>query len=236
MPMDFSRRRMLLASAGASMALAGAGPLEAAEPEPPAEPFPANADAALKRLLEGNRRFVSGTMRHQHQSRDWRRSLTTHQKPFATILSCSDSRVPVEMIFDQGFGDLFVIRVAGNVVAADVVGSIEYAVLHLETPLLLILGHEGCGAVTAALAAMAGAVGEPVSIQKLVALIEPGLKGLDPKLDAAGRLRAAVEANVRWGLRQLSEHPDGKKALEAKRVALQGAVYELESGAVRLVK
>ena len=113
--------------------------------------YPKDGQEALQRLIEGNDRFAKGTSSHPHESSEWRSRLREEQLPFATIIGCSDSRVPIELLFDQGFGDLFIIRVAGNVVSTDEKGSIAYAVAHLHTPLILVLGHEGCGAVTAAL-------------------------------------------------------------------------------------
>ena len=112
---------------------------------------PKDGAQALEWLLEGNRRFVDGRPRHDFASQRRRMMLTEGQHPFGVVLGCADSRVPPELIFDFGLGDLFVIRVAGNVVANDEAGSIEYAIAHLDVPLLLVLGHEGCGAVTAAL-------------------------------------------------------------------------------------
>src|SRR4029078_7292915 len=111
---------------------------------------PDNAWQALDRMREGNQRFVDGRVRHGHENRTWRDALVADQHPFAIVLGCSDSRVPVELIFDQGFGDLFIIRVAGNVVSTDVVGSIAYAIAHLHTRLLVVMWHEGAWGVTAA--------------------------------------------------------------------------------------
>jgi carbonic anhydrase len=133
-------------------------------------------------------------------------------------------------VFDQGFGDLFVVRVAGNVIAPDVVGSLGYAVVHLQTSLIVVVGHEGCGAVTAALQALAGPIKEQPGIKALVELIEPGI----PK-DLAGnspeqRINAAVDANVRWSLKQLRQLPGAKVPLEKKHITLLGAVYELGTG------
>ena len=112
---------------------------------------PESGEQALEWLLQGNKRFVEGKSQHRREGIAWREKLTEEQHPFATILGCSDSRVPIELLFDQGFGDLFIIRVAGNVLGADERGTIAYAVDHLHTPLILVLGHEGCGAVTAAM-------------------------------------------------------------------------------------
>jgi carbonic anhydrase len=190
---------------------------------------------ALARLKSGNERFVSGKMRHAHEAANWRKHLAQAQQPVAILLGCADSRVPPELVFDQGFGDLFVIRVAGNVMDDDVAGSIQYAIHHLKTPLMVVMGHEGCGAVTAALEALDGAHKEPKYIEALVKHIEPGLKGLDPALRGDVRLSAAVEANVRWSTGQLARSPEGQKALAEKIVSLVGAVYELKTGRVRFL-
>lgn len=196
----------------------------------------AEAERALARLLEGNHRFLTGRSEHDHQSATWREQLVATQKPFATILGCADSRIPPELIFDQGFGDLFVIRVAGNVLGDDVIGSLEYAVHHVKTPLIVVLGHEGCGAVTAAVQAMLGKHGEPHYIEALIGMIEPGLVDLDLGMPEPARLRAAVEANVRHAVRRLADSPGGRQFLEARHGRLAGAVYELATGRVRLLE
>jgi carbonic anhydrase len=110
-----------------------------------------NPDEALRRLIEGNARFARGEPVQQPPSPRQLAELTQAQHPFATILGCSDSRVPPEMVFDQGLGDLFIVRVAGNVVSTEILGSLGYALAHLHTSLFVVLGHEGCGAVQAAL-------------------------------------------------------------------------------------
>src|SRR5262249_12629142 len=197
---------------------------------------PKDAAQAWQRLLEGNKRFVAGESVHRHASKEWRRRLTAGQKPFATILGCSDSRVPAELVFDQGFGDLFVIRVAGNVISTDVVGSLEYAWHHLHVPLLVVLGHEGCGAVTAALDAKFKRAHEIDRIEALVRMIEPGLKDIDPNLAPEKQLNAAVKANVHWSMKQIAEVPEVTKALKEKRFEMIGAVYELETGKVSVLE
>jgi carbonic anhydrase len=191
---------------------------------------------ALARLKEGNARFARDELQHHHSSQEWRAQLKEAQHPFATLLCCSDSRVPPELIFDQGFGDLFIVRVAGNIIATDVLGSIQYASYHLHTPLFVVLGHEGCGAVTAAVDALLGQHGEPAHIAQLVEMITPGLKQLDLKQPRAKLIEAAVEANVRWSMQQLLAMPEAQKALREKRAALAGAVYSLESGKVRYLE
>src|SRR5215470_7062197 len=111
-----------------------------------------SADEALKRLVEGNKRFLCGKARAAAFRRETLADLAKGQRPYATILGCSDSRVPPEWVFDTGLGELFVIRVAGNILSPEVAGSLQYAGSYLETPLFVVLGHEGCGAITAALA------------------------------------------------------------------------------------
>ncbi len=201
----------------------------------PAQARPKNAAEALALLKAGNRRFVSGRLRHAHEAAAWRKHLQASQQPFATILACADSRVPPELVFDQGFGDLFVIRVAGNIIATDVLGSLQYATLHLQTRLVVVMGHESCGAVTAAIDALEGRGKEPRFIAALLAAIEPGLTDLPADLKGAHRVHAAVEANVRWSMRQLAALPESQLALKRKRSALVGAVYDIASGAVRFL-
>jgi carbonic anhydrase len=217
-------RRTLLASAGAT-GLVLAANLQAEED---------GADA-IARLKAGNQRFAAGKTRHAHESAQWRKALVGGQKPFATILACSDSRVPPELVFDQGFGELFVIRVAGNVIAADVIGSLQYAVRHLGTPLIVVMGHQECGAVTAAVESLAGKGSEPKYIEALVKLIEPGLADLPSTLTGEARIAAAVEANVRWSIRQLAALPEGRRAIDMKALTLVGAVYDLADGTVRFL-
>lgn len=199
------------------------------------EPYPSGVGEALARLKKGNQRFRDGVSRHTHETASWRSLLVETQKPFATVLGCSDSRVPPELIFDAGFGDLFTIRVAGNIIAEDVIGTLQYGVAHLHTPLVVVLGHEGCGAVGATLEEMLHKTKELEHIESLIQLIKPGLRELDLNLDRAALMKAAVEANVRWSMRQLSTSPEGERALREKRVGLVGGVYDLATGRVRFL-
>src|SRR5512144_1284990 len=118
------------------------------------------ADEALHRLIAGNGRFLNGEARFPTVRKEVLAELAREQHPYATILGCSDSRVPPELVFDAGFGELFIIRVAGNVISPEVMGTLQYATLHLHTPLFVVLGHEGCGAVQAAVASLAHGVRE----------------------------------------------------------------------------
>ncbi len=203
-----------------------------AQPKKP--PLSMETKAALEKLIEGNGRFAAGKPSNKHTSLEWRVQIAKEQKPFATILGCADSRVSPELIFDQGLGDLFIVRVAGNVVDTDVTGSLEYAGRHLGTRLFVVLGHEQCGAVSAVVAA-ADANNEPPGLQKLLKRIRPALKGINPQLPREKRVAAAVEANVRWSMDQLTMIPEHKKALTEGKVGLVGAVYELETGKVRVL-
>jgi carbonic anhydrase len=228
-------RRGLLIAAGGAVAGMEAARLDAKD-DGPIDARPAGGREAIEHLKTGNGRFVRGESIHRHESHEWRKRLTKQQFPFATILGCSDSRVPTELVFDQGFGDLFVIRIAGNVIAEDVAGSIQYAARHLQTKLFVVLGHEGCGAVTAAVDSLLGKSNEPEHIAALVRMITPGLTSLDRTAPRDQLVSAAVEANVLWSMRQLARMPDSRKAMRDKSAELAGAVYNLESGAIRFLK
>lgn len=189
------------------------------------------ADAALARLMDGNTRFVAGQLTHPDQTRQHRESLAKSQSPFAVILSCSDSRVPPELLFDAGFGSLFVVRVAGNIVDDAILGSIEYAVEHLGAPLVMVLGHERCGAVTAATQP-----GEPEAhIKSLVQAIKPAVDAV--KGQPGDLVDNAIAANVRLGVKQLGTSREilGKH-LDEHKLTIVGARYDLDTGAVELVK
>jgi carbonic anhydrase len=194
-----------------------------------------SADEALARLIEGNERFIRGQARFPTVQNDVLRELEKGQQPYATILGCSDSRVPPELIFDAGLGDLFIVRVAGNVISPEVMGSFQYAGTHLHTPLFVVLGHEGCGAVQAALAAKSGSGLEPSRIALLLDNILPGLKDIRKDLSPQEQLLSAVEANVRWSLHQLLETPEVKARMTKGNMKLIGAIYELKTGRVRFL-
>jgi len=193
------------------------------------------ADEALSRLMEGNARFLRGERRFTQAPIEILADLVKGQHPFAVILGCSDSRVPPELIFDAKFGDLFVIRVAGNVVSPEVWGSLQYAGTHLKTQLFMVLGHEGCGAVQAALAVKFQGAQERSRIQLLLQNMLPGLDEVDPQLPLQQRLERAVESNVRWSMRQFRETPEGRARVAEGRIKVVGAVCEIATGRVRLL-
>ncbi|QDU57999.1 carbonic anhydrase [Aeoliella mucimassa] len=199
---------------------------------------PATAEEAFESLIEGNSRFVAGEPMHPHDSAQYRASLVNEQHPFATVLACSDSRVTPELIFDQGIGDRFVIRVAGNVVDDDVAGSIEYAVDHLGTKLLVVMGHEHCGAVTAAYHSYVAndmKEREPHEIDSLLHRIEPAMRGLDPSQSPEDQIAQGIENQVRAAIEELSEIPDLRDGLRDGRYKIMGAIYSLHTGEVRFL-
>jgi len=203
-----------------------------AEESPKSQGELLTADQALAQLEQGNRRCVQGKSTHGHDVKKWRERFLLKQKPFATVLGCSDSRVAPELLFDQGFGELFVVRVAGNIVDPNVVGSIQYAVEHLDNKLIVVLGHQNCGAVTAALAPPDQTKDEPPELRKLLDQIRPAIDSVDRKQERKQRVAAAVEANARASVKQLLEVPSIAKAMKEKHVKVVGAVYHIDSGEI----
>lgn len=198
--------------------------------------FPRTAGAALERLKQGNERFVAGEARFPTVQKEVLAELAKGQEPYATVLGCSDSRVPPELVFDAGFGELFVVRVAGNVLGPSILGTLQYAGTHLRTPLFVVMGHEGCGAVQAAIAAKFQAATHSSRIAILLEDILPALDALDPAQPQPALMHAAVEANVRHAVAQLLATPEGRARSAAGDMKLVGAVYDLESGRVRFLE
>jgi carbonic anhydrase len=199
----------------------------------------AEARNALERLREGNRRFASGERSVDALASLTRRSeLVAGQKPFAVILGCSDSRVPAEIVFDQGLGDLFVIRVAGNVVAPSQVGSVEFAVEQFGTRLVVVLGHSQCGAVLATLEHLRQPSRHSWNLRSIVDRIRPAVEALvatDLGADPEALAREAVRANVRAAANQLRHGSAVLESLiESDGLLVVGAEYSLESGLVHV--
>jgi carbonic anhydrase len=196
------------------------------------------AGEALERLREGNRRFVSDERKLDVRASHTRReAVADGQEPFAIVLGCSDSRVPAEVIFDHGFGDLFVIRVAGNIVAPSQVGSVEFAATRFETRLVVVLGHTQCGAITATLEQVTSHTRQSSNVQSIVDRIRPSVEtviaaygaGADP----GAILRQAVRANVRASADHL-RHGSAilERLIHADGLLVVGAEYSLETGEV----
>jgi carbonic anhydrase len=194
-----------------------------------------SADEALLRLKAGNERFVAGHGRFPTVQKEILADLAKGQHPYAAILSCSDSRVPPELIFDAGFGELFVIRVAGNVMSPEVAGSLQYAGRHLRTPLFVVLGHTNCGAIHAAIETRLRGKRQHSRIQLLVDSILPGLTDLDLQLTPEAILEWGLEANVRWTMRQILETPETRERKSEGRTKFVGAIYQIETGLVHVL-
>ena len=196
-----------------------------------------SASEAIERLREGNSRFAVGRSDQPTLSPNRRRELLAGQKPFAIVLGCSDSRVPAEIVFDQGLGDLFVIRVAGNVVAPSLVGSVEFAAEKFGTPLVVVLGHSYCGAVQATLKELAlGPEERSPNLASIVDRIRPSVETLfetDLRHDPQALLYYAIRANVRASASQLRHASPILEALvHEDRLRIVGAEYDLESGLI----
>jgi len=187
-------------------------------------------DEALRLLKDGNARFVENKPAVKEIGETIREGLAAGQKPLAIVLSCSDSRVPPEMVFDQGLGDLFIIRVAGNVVDPVALGSIEYAAEHLHTPLLVVMGHSKCGAVTAAveggeLLPNIAAIAEKIS--PAVRVARAGQSGEEELIEAA------VTENVKKAIKDIEKNSPALTGLvESGKLKIVGAKYELKTGEV----
>jgi len=196
------------------------------------------AREALERLREGNRRFASGTRSHGALTSQARRDeLTLGQEPFAIILGCSDSRVPAELVFDQGLGDLFVIRVAGNIIAPSLVGSVEFAADLFSTRLVVVLGHSQCGAIKATLDELQRPTGsQSRNIQSIVDRVRPAVEGLvggDLRHDREALMQAAVRANIRASANHLRHGSEIlEQLIEREGLLIVGAEYSLETGVV----
>ena len=199
----------------------------ATDPTHPDQPSVAPAEA-ISKLKEGNGRYTSGNLQHPGQTTERRTELAKTQHPFAAIVSCSDSRVPPEIVFDQGLGDLFVVRVAGNVINDEGMGSIEYTVDHLGTRLILVLGHQSCGAVKAARETIAAKGKAPGHIESLVRAIKPAVEAT-----AKDDLDATIKANVKNVVQALrSSTPILKAKVDSGEIQVIGGYYSLDTGAV----
>lgn len=196
------------------------------------DPIATNPKDAITALKLGNARFYGGAARRPEQSALERRAQILSQTPFAVILGCSDSRVPTEIVYDQGLGSLFTVRVAGNVAEPATEGSIEYAITHLKSHVVVVMGHEGCGAVKAAMLPREQWQAESENIRYLVERIAPATAELPPMRDPKAKMREAVVANVRLQTHLLKQNPVLAAAIKAGTVAVIGAYYEIGSGAV----
>jgi carbonic anhydrase len=227
-------RRSLFAVAGAAVVTAGAAPAVAA-PVREQLAAPKTPKAALARLRAGNRRFVADKSRHPRQTSRRVHALAAAQDPFAIVLGCADSRVSPEVVFDQGLGDVFDNRVAGNIVDDLLLGSIEYAVEHFSPPLLIVLGHERCGAIVASLEAIESGATAPGHIGAIVEALRPTL---EPVLSSPGdQVENGVLANIRAQRTALVRRSEiVREHVESGAMAVVGARYDLDTGRIKFVR
>jgi carbonic anhydrase len=227
-------RRNVLGAAASAMGLLLAGAAFAKEMKPP--PKPQNVltpDAALQRLLKGNARYVEGVAA-RHDFRHEREALAGGQNPYAAILSCADSRIAPEYAFDSGRGDLFVCRVAGNFANPESVASLEYAVAELNTPLILVLGHDSCGAVNAAIKSIKDGTTLPGHLPSLVEGLAPAVKAVSQQ--GGDTLANAIRQNVIDTVAKLrSTAPILSAAVEQGKLKVVGGIYRLHDGRVEMV-
>lgn len=199
------------------------------------EPTVTTPEQALSRLTAGNDRFAAGTVRHPDQNSARRTELAAGQHPYAIVFSCVDSRVPPELVFDEGLGDLFVIRSAGHVVDHAVLGSLQYGVAELKIPLLMVMGHEKCGAVKATVEAVekkSAATG--TDIDALITAIRPAVQQAEAK-HPTDLLDASIRANTTEVVSALSGKAILKDALGTGKLRIVGSRYDLDTGKVELV-
>jgi len=182
---------------------------------------------ALKQLVEGNKRYMEGKLLHPNRGFSRRFETLGRQKPFAIILGCADSRVSPEILFDQGIGDIFTVRVAGNVLGPLELDSIEFAALHFQSPILIVLGHENCGAVAAVVS------GDTKDIESVAALIEPAVKKAEGL--PGNTLRNAVKMNVESVVQQLKKSKVIAEAIAKDKILVVGGYYHLGDGRVEII-
>lgn len=201
-------------------------------PMPPSTDLPKTPDGALQRLLEGNKRLLANQRLHV-QTLDDIRKHATGQAPYVQVFGCADSRVPVEVVFDEDFGDIFVTRTAGNVLSQPTIGTIEYGVLVLNTPLIVVLGHESCGAVKAAVDAMKDPAKMPTgALGELVAGLLPAAKEVKDKGDDI--YSAALQAHVRLTVEALKATKSLADPIAQGKLRIVGATYDLATAKVTM--
>ena len=230
---EISRRKLMQFGVGflGTATLTTVLGLNANDPEPAIADNNITPDQALEKLMAGNKRFVDRKMIDPNQDTARLTEVAQGQKPFASILSCSDSRVPTEIVFDQGLGDLFVVRDAGEVVTPEQMGSLEFGTLVLGTKVILVLGHEDCGAVKAAM------VGDkvPGQIGAILAQIEPAVVDYKGQQEDKEAVKKATEANVLLQLNKLKKSPVLSELINSGSLKIVGAYYDLNKGEVSLI-
>ncbi|MFI6013619.1 carbonic anhydrase [Streptomyces sp. NPDC051243] len=206
----------------------------AATPSSSAEAPPTTARGAYARLLEGNTRWVAGTLQRPNQGVDRRESVAAEQDPYGVIVSCIDSRVPPEMVFDTGLGDLFVIRTGGQVVAPVVTGSVEYGPVTSGTPLILVLGHQSCGAVKAAYQALKDRKPLPGNLQSIVETLRPAYEAV-AREKHADPVDAMIRVHAQQTAAELRRSADLARLVKKGDLAVVSAYYSLDTGRVEVL-
>lgn len=228
--LNTSRRNLLKFGAGAiatGVVTAGVGS-DLLKPQPAVASNDITPDQALQALLEGNDRFVKRKRKNPHQTYSRLQEVAKGQKPFASILGCADSRVPAEIVFDQGLGDLFVCRIAGNVAIPEEIGSLEFGSLVLGSKVIVILGHEKCGAIEATIK---GAQ-VPGQIATLIKAIQPGVEQFK---NQPNQLENACKANILAQVTKLKSSPVLAELINTGKLKIVGGYYDLDTGKVSIV-
>jgi len=228
-----SRRRLMQFGAGfiGTATLASAIGLDLKDPQPAAAQTTLTPDQALEELIAGNQRFVQGKTTNTDQSLKHLQSISEEQTPFASIVGCADSRSSLEVVFDQGFGNLFVVREAGNITTPEEMGSLEFGSLVLGTKVILVMGHYSCGAVKAALT---GAE-VPGSIPSVLAQIEPAVQDYKGQQDDKEALKKATEANVIYQMNKIKKSPVLAELVAANQLKIVGGYFDFTTGTMTLV-
>ncbi len=228
---NVSRRSLLKFSAGAiatGVVAAGVGSSLAA-PKPALPKDEITPDKALQELLDGNNRFVNRKRKNPHQSYTRLQEIAKTQKPFASILGCADSRVPSEIVFDQGLGDLFVCRIAGNIATIEEIGSLEFGSLVLGSKVIMVMGHERCGAVDAAIKGTQ----VPGQIGSLLEAIKPSVES--SKQQSGDKLENACKANILAQVEKLKSSAVLSKLIDEEKLKIVGSYYDLDTGKINIV-
>jgi len=227
------RNALTLAASALASSLVGRAALAAKDKAPPKPQNVISPDDALERLTKGNGRYVQGTtLRHDFAHE--REALSTGQNPFASILSCADSRIAPELCFDTGRGDLFVCRIAGNFGSDEMVASLEYSVAVLKSPFIMVLGHEGCGAVDSTIKSIKEGSTLPGHLPSLVAAIKPAVDAVQGQ--SGDMLANATRRNVMLNVDRLKNAGPILSAFAAdKKNRIVGGIYELRTGKVQLL-
>jgi carbonic anhydrase len=228
-----SRRRMMQFGAGfiGTATLASAIGLDLKDPQPVAAQTTLTPDQALEELLAGNQRFIQGKATNTDQSLKHLQSIAEEQTPFAAIVGCADSRSSLEVVFDQGFGNLFVVRDAGNVATSEEIGSLEFGTLVLGAKVVLVMGHYSCGAIKAALAGKE----VPGSIQSVLTQIEPAVKDYKGQQEDKEAVKKATEANVIYQMNKIKKSPVLAELVAANQLKIVGGYFDFTTGVVTLL-